>query len=407
VITMTQIRDGQAYMRNHLSSNDYYSESETVTGHWHGKAAEMLGIAGDEVTAGVFEALRTNRHPQTGEKLTPRKPKVAYHDFVVSAPKSVSIVAMVGGDDRVVEAFDRCVEKAFKRLEAEACVRVRGGQAVHTENVRKTGNAVAAVYRHDTSRLLDPQLHSHLVFANVTWDQESDRWLALQPKGMGEQSQSIRQDFYRELASECRGLGYRTEPDGEAFRLKEVDRSLEKTFSQRAVQREHFEGRYEEVFGEKPEKKRVEQFIKDGKAAATRRFQEDYQARFSETPSQDLTQSFVRDWRSSKMSKAEPAQVKSIQQGLMTSSQAKELSRLVARTSNKAGPDQQSVSDETKRTRSNPVIRNQNRSNRNMTLGKKAMRIHAAMMANPTALMAIRLRQLARTKANESQRRTQ
>lgn len=406
MITMTQIRDGQAYMRHHLSANDYYSESERVTGHWQGKAAEMLGIAGQEVTPEAFEALRTNRHPQTGDKLTPRKPKVAYHDFVVSAPKSVSIAAMMGRDDRLIEAFDHCVAKAFKRLEEQACVRVRGGQAVFTENVRTTGNAVAAVYRHDTSRMLDPQLHTHLVFANVTWDQESERWLALQPRRMGEESRAIRQAFYRDLASECQKLGYQTESDGETFRLQGIDRQLEKDLSQRAAQREQFEERYAEVFGHNPHKKRVEQFIKEGKAAATRRFQEEYQARFSQKPSEVLIRSFVRDWRSSKMARAEPDQVHAIQQQRITPNQVEQLGNLVAQARSHSST---SLSSPPQDVRSTPKELPQKRHKQSFiqeTQARKMMRIHAAMGANPTALMALRLRQLAKVKANEAQRRT-
>ncbi len=197
-------------MSRHLSMNDYYSEGEEVAGHWHGRAAERLGIAGDPVSKDVFEALASNKHPSTGERLRPRRGEIAYHDFVISAPKSVSIAAMTGGDQRLLEAYDRCAMRAFKRLERHAACRVRAGEAYHSEQMCVTGNGVAAVFRHDTSRMLDPQLHTHMVFANLTWDDESNRWLALQWRVMNEEgAASIRPRFYRELEQECRRLGVR------------------------------------------------------------------------------------------------------------------------------------------------------------------------------------------------------
>lgn len=179
MITSNQIRDGKAYLSVHLSANDYYSEGESVTGQWMGKGAERLGLAG-EVTEEQFQALRANLHPSTGEKLTPRSRVVAFHDVVVSAPKSFSIMAMVGGDERLVEVFQEATAKTFEELEKHAAVRVRQGEFAKTEAYRTTGNAVCAVYHHDSSRMLDPQLHAHLVFANVSYDQEREKWLAQQ-----------------------------------------------------------------------------------------------------------------------------------------------------------------------------------------------------------------------------------
>ena len=426
MITATPIRDGQAYLRNHLSANDYYSESETVIGHWHGKAAKMLGLDGREVSNEVFEQLRSNKNPLTGNRLTPRKPKVSFHDFVVSAPKSVSIAAMVGGDERILEAFDRCVEKTFQRLEAEACIRMRKGDAVKTEQMRRTGNAIAAIFRHDTSRLLDPQLHSHLVFANASWNAESEQWLALQPKRMGEESPVIRQQFYHDLAAACRKLGYQTENDGESFRLKEIDCYLEHSFSQRSVQRSHFEKRYQETFGEKPSKRRVEQFIKDGKRAATQRFLDEYQAQFSTTPSDEQTNAFVKDWRSSKMSRAEPYEVRDIQRSRMTPTQTEELQQLVhnararvvesvgakeeeeqlleeatAPVQNTHGPEPQKQTQNQKKVRPQPLQETVQKLHspspaHKARQFKKLLQMQASLRAHPHSLMNIRLRQLAR-----------
>ncbi|MBK1883758.1 relaxase domain-containing protein [Luteolibacter pohnpeiensis] len=330
MITVTQIRGGGGYMSQHLSMNDYYSEGEEVVGHWLGKAAEQLGIEGQPVRQADFEALRSNRHPQTGQKLRPRRAKVAYHDFVVSAPKSVSIAAMTGGDDRLLKAFDHCVRNTFERLEGFAAIRVRTGSSYQSEELKVTGNAVAAAFRHDTSRMLDPQLHTHLVFANLTWDESNSRWLALQPKQMAEQAGgAVRRAFYRELEHACQQLGYETERVGEAFRLKGIPQEMEALLSQRSVQRRAFEHRYTDVFGQAPDKKRIEQFIKEGHSSATKRFRKEYTAKFGASPNSKLEQSFIRDWRSAKMETSNRSNVHALQRERLGDVNLKQLDRIV------------------------------------------------------------------------------
>lgn len=433
MITISQIRNGGGYMRNHLSANDYYSESEKVTGQWHGKAARMLGLEGMSVTDTTFEALRSNRHPETGAKLTPRGPKVAFHDFVISAPKSASIAAMVGGDKRIIEAFDRCVLRAFDHLESFASIRVRVGKAYHTEEVRRTGNAVVAVFRHDTSRLLDPQLHTHLVFANMSWDEQSQRWLALQPKVMAEQSKEwIRAEFYREFAGECRSLGYSVEGDGEAFRLSGIEPSIDHAFSQRSLQRERFEERYQKLFEHQPDKKRVGQFIKDHKATATRRFKEEYQARFGKSPTKEEITGFVQDWRSSKMARSTREKVHALQQGRISPDQAEIIRSTVSQAQNidqemkQDAPSIQqneeviSIQSDDKPTLQHTVLDNNNRkkstkparSHQEKSTDKKqkmhrlktAREIAASLQGHPTKLMARRIQKLARQRHGTQRR---
>lgn len=124
MITVSQIRNGEGYLSRHLSANDYYSEGERVQGYWLGNSAEKLGLKG-LVAEPEFESLRANRHPFTGEKLTLRQHKVAFHDIVVSAPKSFSIAAIVGQDERLVDAFHESSRRIFVELEKHAAVRVR------------------------------------------------------------------------------------------------------------------------------------------------------------------------------------------------------------------------------------------------------------------------------------------
>ena len=310
MITISQISVGKGYLTRHLSANDYYSEGETVTGQWQGKGAEMLGLSGD-VEEAAFESLRNNRHPGSGEKLTARKSKVAFHDIVFSAPKSVSVAAIVGGDERLVEAFRQSVETTFKEMEKLAAVRVRTGNQVHTEATRKTGNVIAGVFHHDSSRALDPQLHAHAVLANASFDATRNGWFALQPVHMIIASKTgLRSLFYHDLAKRVSALGYEVEWRGRVFRLKGLSEKLDLTFSQRAIQRQRFEQRYRTVFGKLPTKRRVEQFIKEGHAAAVTRFHQEHFVAFGWYPAKGDVNAFVKDWRDLKLTRISTAQVR-------------------------------------------------------------------------------------------------
>ena len=179
MLTIRAMSDGKGYSARHLEHSDYYAEGERVTGRWCGRGAELLGLQ-DDVQQKDFEALREGFDPGTGVFLRQRQSadrtgtdgEVQSHgrhlyDFTLSAPKSVSIMAIVGGDQRLVEAHKRAVAEALQELEHHAATRVRTDGA---NADRTTGNLAIAVYHHDASRELDPQLHTHAVAANLTYD---------------------------------------------------------------------------------------------------------------------------------------------------------------------------------------------------------------------------------------------
>jgi conjugative relaxase-like TrwC/TraI family protein len=158
-----------------------------VSGQWIGVAAEQLGLSG-KIRADDFLRLCENQDPKTGETLTQRlntvrmdneKEKVnrrVFYDFTFSPPKSVSILALAGADERIVAAHDQAVWSAMRELEIFAATRVRAGGG-HGD--RSTGNVAAALFTHDTSRALDPHLHTHCVVFNATFDPVEQRWKAL------------------------------------------------------------------------------------------------------------------------------------------------------------------------------------------------------------------------------------
>ncbi|MFP5277373.1 MAG: MobF family relaxase [Acidobacteriota bacterium] len=217
---------GAGYAQRHLQHSDYYDEHRRVQGEWQGRGAELLGLRGT-VASEQFEAVREGLHPETGEFLRPRhsadrtngdgseqsKARSLY-DLTFSAPKSVSVQAMVGGDERLIAAHDKAVGEALAEAENYAGTRVRLNGA--NEN-RTTGNWIVAAYRHDTSRELDPQLHTHAVSANLSYDGVEGRWKALQASGLYERRAYLTEVYRNALANEVRGLGYDIEQRRDSY----------------------------------------------------------------------------------------------------------------------------------------------------------------------------------------------
>ena len=159
--------------------DDYYSGRGASPGRWTGRGGEALGLVG-VVEGEGFIALMEGRHPGTGEPLrrVGGRSKVAAFDLTFSAPKSVSVLFAVG--DRVlaralVEAHEAAVGAAVGYVEREAC-RVRRGRGGLRREVGE--GFVAAAYRHRMSRAEDPQLHTHVVAANLARGADG-RWTAL------------------------------------------------------------------------------------------------------------------------------------------------------------------------------------------------------------------------------------
>jgi len=152
------LRNAREYFREHLCIGEYYAEGQKVVGEWLGQGAYDLGLSG-VVGEKAFLALCEGRHP-TGEWLTQRHNTVRrekdrmtanrriFHDFAISPPKSVSVVALYQ-DPRIVELHRRAVVVAMTELEKLAETRVRKGRQLSD---RVTGNMVAACFQHETSR---------------------------------------------------------------------------------------------------------------------------------------------------------------------------------------------------------------------------------------------------------------
>ena len=203
---------------------NYWSRDQQGHSEWQGKLAEQWGLSGP-VGNEHFARLTEGQHPHTEEQLVRHQVSKTYEgkfgkevtsvehragwDATFSAPKSVSLTALVGGDERVREAHRESVRVALTELEKYTQARVGNVHAPET-----TGKFVAATFEHDTARPVDgyaaPQLHTHAVIFNVT-ERDNGQTRALQPQELFA-SQRVATSLYRsELAMRLQGLGYELE----------------------------------------------------------------------------------------------------------------------------------------------------------------------------------------------------
>src|SRR5713226_3201576 len=203
---------------------NYYTEAEEIHGEWHGRLAEQWGLH-SEVREEHFQRLSEGQHPITGEQLIRHQAAREYMnrhgekvsamehragwDATFSAPKSVSLTALVGGDERVREAHRESVGVALDELERYAQARIGGNLPAET-----TGKWVAAKFEHDSARPVDgyaaPQLHTHAVFFNLTETDDGDTH-ALQPRQLYKTQQYATAVYRSELAHRLKELGYEIE----------------------------------------------------------------------------------------------------------------------------------------------------------------------------------------------------
>lgn len=238
VVAHTSAAAARKYYADGLKREDYYSEQQEIVGKWHGKAAAKLGIEG-EVDREQFAALVENRHPVTGEKLTPRTKdgrRVGY-DINFHAPKSLSVLYALTQDKEVLTAFRQAVAETMKELEERAETRVRKKGA---EENRVTGNLAWAEFVHFTSRpvggIPDPHLHAHCFTFNATFDGVEGRWKAAQFGGIKREAHYAEAAFHSRLAASLSQMGYGIERRKGGWEVLGMPASVLAKFSRRTAQ---------------------------------------------------------------------------------------------------------------------------------------------------------------------------
>ncbi|MBV1687697.1 relaxase domain-containing protein [Novosphingobium sp. G106] len=230
-----RLKGTAANIARYYSVGDYYSKGADEHSEWGGAIASDLGLEGKvdpamlkELLAGRVAGQQLGRHQANGE--------IEHHpgwDFAVNAPKSVSIMALVAGDERIIAAHERAVGTALGYLEEHATLRRRiDGEIVH----ETTGRLIFARFTEHASRELDPHLHTHAVVMNMTNHEPGEQMASLETRAMYAEQMTAGQVYRNELAYHLRSLGYSVghDPRSGLFEIRAVPAELIAAFSHRA-----------------------------------------------------------------------------------------------------------------------------------------------------------------------------
>lgn len=233
MMTMSKaLSAGQAknyYQKEYTSTKEtYYSEGGEVVGRWSGQLAEEWNLTG-EVQSEQYERLCAGQDPHTGEQLIRAvKSREAHNnhgeeitttehragwDATFSAPKSVSLAALVGNDERIRTVHRESVDESLQAF--EEYMQARGGG---NKPAIATGKMLAAQFEHTASRpdhktgYAAPQLHTHAVIFNMTKTPEG-KVRSVQPLELYRSQQYATAIYRMTLAEKLQGLGYEIEID--------------------------------------------------------------------------------------------------------------------------------------------------------------------------------------------------
>ena len=244
VAKVTELKSSAAAV-SYYEKDGYYAKDDPEhrdASFWHGGAANDLGLKA-HVLPREFEDLLAGYVPGTEIRLgrmregeNDRRPG---WDLTLSAPKSVSLEALVVGDRRVIRAHDDAVRATLDWVEKEL-LQTRGFDPATRRRPRVAANGMAvAGFRHLTSRIGDPQLHTHCVLANMTRNAAGE-WRSVEPTSIKRSEKLIGAVYRNELARRLQALGMavtaRMVGQIPGFELAGYDRSFMDAFSGRRAE---------------------------------------------------------------------------------------------------------------------------------------------------------------------------
>ncbi|MBP6879251.1 MAG: conjugative relaxase [Phenylobacterium sp.] len=231
ILTRQDVGDVASYYGD--GADDYYAkEGEAQT--WQGRGAEMLGLTGSVDSLRFRELLAGKIDPGGAPVRTSTrddsKSRIGV-DLTFSAPKSVSIQALVGRDAALIAAHETAVERVLGHVEALAQARKK---AAGVTRIERTGNLVIAKFRHETTRAQDPELHTHSIVMNLTRRADGE-WRALKNDEIIARTRYLGVLYRTELARilEQQGYALRYGKDG-TFELAAMSRRQIEAFSRRS-----------------------------------------------------------------------------------------------------------------------------------------------------------------------------
>ncbi|MFV0442772.1 MAG: MobF family relaxase, partial [Planctomycetaceae bacterium] len=224
-----------AQATSYYSTADYYTEGQELSGVWRGRGARMLGLDGT-IDSKDWDSLCNNRDPESGDRLTLRTKvnrRVGY-DLNFHVPKSVSVLHVFTGDERLLDAFRDSVRETMTEMEFEMQTRIR--KRGKSED-RTTSNMVWGEFVHFTARpvdeLPDPHLHAHCFTFNTTWDEQEAAWKAGQFGSLKRDAGYFEARFHLRLAERLQELGLDVERTRTGWELAGIGAELRDKFSRR------------------------------------------------------------------------------------------------------------------------------------------------------------------------------
>ncbi len=226
MLSTTAITGTPSSAAKYYTVGDYYAKSADEPSEWVGAGAEKLGLDAGGSRSGADKPAEKENASVTRQKLesmlkgeTSDGKKAAWQasaknaekhrpgwDFTLSAPKSVSVAAILGGDERLIEAHRESAKEAIQFLERYAYARLRDGAG--GREYRHTNNLTAAAFTEFWSREREAQLHTHNVIANMTYDDKSGIWRALDGTALFAGRQAVGNVYQNSLARRAVELGY-------------------------------------------------------------------------------------------------------------------------------------------------------------------------------------------------------
>ena len=236
MLSLYTLKSASEASKYYKHDNYYAKEGGEGYSEWLGKGTELLGLEG-VVVLDKFKALLEGRLPNN-EAMVQTKNGLHHrpgYDLTFSAPKSVSILGIVGGDERVINAHREAIREVLTRIESEyAAIRAKSKGEI---TIQKTGNMTFATFEHHDSRALDPNLHTHCILMNFT-QREDGAWRTI----FGDElytNKLLNGMHYRAILAEkllALGLNIVQTSNKGTFELEGFEQSLIDQFSKRRLQ---------------------------------------------------------------------------------------------------------------------------------------------------------------------------
>lgn len=231
MLSVANVRSPSA-AASYFAADNYYAKADADrSGQWVGKGADLLGLKG-RVETRDFDAILRGELPDGTNVGNPGQPHRPGTDMTFSLPKSWSLLALVGKDERIIEAYREAVVEALQWAEKNAAET----RLVERGKVRTvaTSNLTVGLFQHDTNRNQEPNLHFHAVVANVTQGPDG-KWRTLKNDQLWSLGTLLNTVAMARFRLGVEKLGYETGPVGKHgnFEARGITREQVMAFSTR------------------------------------------------------------------------------------------------------------------------------------------------------------------------------